>query len=242
VRDEPPSESVLAIVPARGGSKRVLNKNLRLLGGKPLLAYPIEVARASPRIGRVLVSTDDDRIAEAGRRAGADVPFLRPAELAQDSSGDREVLVHALGWLAEHEGYHPELVIWMRCTTPFKTTMDIDRLLRRWAETGADSVRSMTRVSGVHHPYWMYREVSGRAEPIVPGEDARKYYQSQLLPPVYRLNGVLDGVSAAVALKHPDLWGDNTALIEIPDERAVDIDTELDLKWAEFLLRERDGA
>jgi CMP-N,N'-diacetyllegionaminic acid synthase len=227
---------ILAVIPARSGSKRLPGKNLKLLAGKPLLAYAVEAAKLSHWVDRIVLTTDDEAIARVGRDYGAEVPFMRPKELASDEAGDREVFQHCLRWLNEHEKYLPDFVLNLRCTTPLKKTDDINRCIEKWIETDCDSVRSVTRVEGVFHPYWMHTIKNGAVEPLIAGHSAKEYYRSQMLPPVYRLNGVVDGIRVATILSHDSFYGDKMSVIEIPESRAVDIDTELDFLWAEFLL------
>src|SRR5687768_2663157 len=120
--NEPPD--VLALIPARGGSKRIPRKNIHLVAGKPMIAYSIEQALQTPEITRVIVSTDDEEIAAIARSWGAEVPFLRPAEISQDLSTDLEVFTHALFWLAEHENYHPAICVHLRPTHPVRRIED----------------------------------------------------------------------------------------------------------------------
>src|SRR5438552_3313377 len=122
---------VLALIPARGGSKALPRKNVRLLAGKPLIVHSIEVARAAETVTRVVVSTDDEEIAEVARTAGAEVPFMRPAELAQDDSPDLGTFQHALHWLREHGGYEDELFVHLRPTHPVRRPERIDEAVRK---------------------------------------------------------------------------------------------------------------
>ena len=131
--------SVLGLIPARGGSKGIPRKNLRELAGKPVLAWTIEAALACPLLDRVLVSTDDDEIAAAARACGAEVPFARPAQLANDDTPDLPVYRHALETL----GYEFDVVAWLRPTAPLRTAEDIAAAVRLLEETGADCVRSV---------------------------------------------------------------------------------------------------
>lgn len=151
---------VVAIVPARGGSKSVPRKNLRQLGGIPLLAYSIEAGLRASAVDRVIVSTNDPEIAEVARRYGADVPFLRPSELATDLALDLPVFQHALEWLAAHDDYRPVAVVQLRPTSPFRPPNLVDEavaLLQSDPET--DSVRAVVRAS--QNPYKMWRLGSG---------------------------------------------------------------------------------
>ncbi len=229
--------SILAVVPARGGSKTIPRKNLALLNGLPLLAYPIRLGLESALVDRVILSTDDEEIAAAGKELGAEVPFMRPDDLAADDTPDRPVFRHVLEFLAEREGYKPDFVLNLRCTTPLKTVDDIREVVETWRKTGSDSVRTMTRVEGVFHPYWMYRHEGDLAKTFVEDLEIDKYYQRQTLPPVYRLNGLVDGIRADVILNHASFWGDEIAMVETPEIRSVDIDTELDLQMAELLVK-----
>jgi len=230
---------ILGIIPARGGSKRVPKKNIRLLAAKPLIAYTIEVALQTRCIDRLIVSTDDDEIAHIAQKYDAEVPFIRPVELGQDSTPDQPVFRHALGWLKEQEDYVPDLVLNLRPTTPFKTPQIIEEVVRRVIETGADMVRTMSRVSGVNHPYWMYRlSEEGQVRPFVTEIKVADYYQSQLLPPVYRINGLVDAIRPRAIYEGNFLNATNMIAVVVSDEASIDADTELDLKLCEVLLND----
>ena len=234
------SELTIGLIPARGGSKRVPGKNIRNLCGKPLIAYTIEAALESQRLDRVIVTTDNQEIAAIARERGAEVPFIRPDKLAGDSVGDSPVIEHAVQWLRKNESQSVNAVVWLRPTTPFKTAIMIDEAIERLNTSGADSVRSVTRVDGVHHPYWMFeRDDANRIRPVVPGVSIGQYYQRQLLPPVFRLNGVVDVMRNPAGIQ-PKLYGNDMRLLEIPERDALDIDTEIDFKWCEFLMTNRE--
>lgn len=230
----------LGIIPARGSSKRVPKKNIRLLAGKPLIAYTIEAALQSTHIERLIVSTDDKEIAEISKKYGAEVPFLRPAYLAEDTTPDQPVFQHALEWLKEHDNYEPEIILNLRPTTPFKTPKIINRVIQTMIDTQTDIVRTMTPVEGVHHPYWMYRlSEDGRAVPFVEDIKISKYYQSQLLPPVYRINGVIDAMKILVVQEGNILDDRNMVGVIISDLEAMDIDTEFDFLMCEFIVNSK---
>jgi CMP-N,N'-diacetyllegionaminic acid synthase len=224
----------IALVPARGGSKQVPRKNIHPLGGRPLLEWTIAIALASRHIERVLVSTDDEEIAAVARSAGAEVPFLRPSDLALDDTADLPVCAHALDWLQEHEGVVPEIVVWLRPTSPLRSVSDVDGAVDLLVATGADSVRTVC--ISENHPYLTRRLNGDRLVPFIDGIDASTYVRRQDLPPAYRLNGAVDVVWA-------DRVASNTLLFEgdmrgyvMPVERSVDIDSELDFALAELLL------
>lgn len=228
----------LAIIPARGGSKSVHKKNLRELAGKSLISYTINVAKSCKAIDKVLLSTDCEEIAEHAKSLGLEIPFLRPSDLAKDDTPDLPVFKHALEWLKENEDYSPDFVVHLRPTSPLRTTGDIEDVIAKWVETKSDSVRTVSPAEGVHHPYWMFREENGFAKSFIDGIDINKYYQRQLLPPAYRLNGMVDGFTPKNALDGKSLWGDKISLVVTPIERSFDIDTETDLRIVESVLRE----
>ncbi len=228
------SQSCLALIPARGGSKTVPHKNIKALAGKPLLAWTIEAALASSAVERVIVSTDSPEIREIACRWGAEVPFLRPDEYAQDTTPDLPVYLHALRWLAEHENYQPWTVAWLRPTTPLRAAADVDAAIHILAESGADCVRSVVAVD--HHPYWMKTLDGNCLQPFIEGRDERQYYQRQLLPPAYRLNGVVDVTRCDGVLANEVLYGNDMRGYVMPMERSVDIDTALDFALAELML------
>jgi CMP-N,N'-diacetyllegionaminic acid synthase len=233
-------DSIIGIIPARGGSKTVSKKNIKLLAGKPLIAYTIEAALASQIINRVIVSTDDVEIMEVAKKAGAEVPFCRPGHLAQDETSDRPVIKHVLEWLSDHEGFQPDGVAYLRPTSPFKTSQIIDNCNKFLMTTGADSVRTVTSVEGVHHPYWMFtQDEVHRMHPLIPAVSIEKYYQRQLLPPVYRLNGVVDVVQSHVLLGDGGMYGKDQRMFEIPESASFDIDTELDFLICEQIIKKR---
>jgi CMP-N-acetylneuraminic acid synthetase len=231
-------ERILGIIPARGGSKRVPGKNIRPLAGKPLIAWTIETALASTLLDKVIVSTDAPEIAEIARSYGAEVPFLRPAELAQDDTPDRPVYQHAIEWLAKEQDFCPDLVVWLRPTVPLRLPLDIDEAVKTLRSTQGSSVRSVSAVE--HHPYWM-KTLSGenKLAPLIPGADEYNYYQRQLLPPVYRLNGAVE-VTRYEHIMHSDkLYGDDMRGYVMPPERSIDIDTEEDIALITYLLESR---
>ncbi len=229
------SDGVMALIPARGGSKSVPKKNIRLLGGHPLIAYTIDVCRRSPLIGRVIVSTDDEEIAEVARRCGAETPFLRPAALAQDDSPDRPVFLHALNWLAENQGYAPRWVFHLRPTSPFRTVEDIAAVYDLFKKTACDAVRSVSPVSGISHPYWAYVEKDGYGRHFIDDPEIQaRYTNRQSLPPAYKAHGLVDGYTPQSIRKSQDMLGERLILYKVP--WALDIDSEVDFDYAEYLL------
>lgn len=208
-----------------------------MLAGKPLIIWSIEAALASKTISRVLVSTDDEQIAEISRDAGAEVPFIRPAELAQDDTPDLPVCKHALQWLKDNEEYTPDTVVWLRPTCPLRTADAIDEATALFLTTKADCLRS---VAAVHkHPYWMKRFDGPFLNPFIPGKDEHTYYQRQLLPETFYLNGAIDIVKTSDIMTRDVFFYGTMAGYTMPAEMSVDIDTEIDLRIAETILTDR---
>ena len=229
--------TALGVIPARGGSKSVPRKNLKLLGGKPLIAWTIEAARAASELDRCVVSTDDEEIAEVARAHGADVPFLRPAEYALDSTPDLPVFQHALHWLAEHEGYRPDLVVHLRPTLPFREAWQIDEVVRLLRETGADCVKSVYKEE--HHPHKMWRmRPDGKLGPY---EDTPLWRRlgpdcpRQILEPAYWSAGLVDAFRREVVERGSTI-GEVVVPYLVDPEPCVDLDTEHDFVIAEVVL------
>ena len=228
---------VLAIIPARGGSKRVIDKNTKLLNGKPLISYTINAAKASELLFDIIISTDSNQIADVAQKHGGKVPFLRPKEFAADSSGDRDYLIHALTWYQNELNVKIDAVCILRPTSPFRTAELIDKGIELLENSSCDSIRSMSIVSGVHHPYWMYKEENSFAKGIIDGISIEQYFQSQLLPDVYRLNGCVDIIKSDCLLNlEKNLYGTNIKILETPKKQDLDIDTPEDFEYCEWLM------
>ncbi|HOY65711.1 MAG TPA: acylneuraminate cytidylyltransferase family protein [Candidatus Ozemobacteraceae bacterium] len=233
------SGSRLAVIPARGGSKRLPRKNVRLLGGKPLIAWVIGAALASECFHQVLVSTDDPEIAAAATAAGAWVPFLRPAELATDTASSVDVLLHALAWVRQAPpaiAHDPATVALIQPTSPFLRPEQIREACRLFDERGFTTFGSMCAVH--ERPEWMFElGADGHARPLDPG---RLPLPSSQLPNLYRENGAmylarsiwLESARSLYDLAH------HGAMV-MPAEDSVDIDTALDWDVAEAILRGR---
>lgn len=228
--------TVLGIIPARSGSKSIPRKNIAMVAGKPLIAYTIQVALEAKSIDRVVVSTDSEEIAEVARSFGAEVPFLRPAELAQDNTPGIEPILHAVRWLDKHEDYHPDYVMVMQPTSPLRTTHDIDAAVRLARKHSADSLVSVCPVH--QHPYWMKQVTDdGRLVDFLSLD--RGYTARQNLPAVHALNGAIYLVRREVLLEQQTFYTDRTYAYVMPPESSIDIDTPWDLYVADLVLKDR---
>lgn len=229
---------VLALIPARAGSKSVPNKNIRSVGGKPLLAYSIKHGLSAKRIDRVIVSTDSEEIAAVARAHGAEVPFIRPVELAQDYSLDIDFYLHALKWLRENEGYVPDAVINLRPTTPVRDPEVIDQAIEQFGQhPEIDSMRAVRPADKTPYKMWRLAD-NGLMEPLFRsfGESCEPYNMPrQLLPEVVVQDGYFDITWTSVVAGRGSVTGDVVMPFFVPGE-AIDIDYEADLQKAAALL------
>jgi CMP-N,N'-diacetyllegionaminic acid synthase len=225
----------LGIIPARGGSKGVKHKNVRLVGGRPLIAYTLQAAAGSQALTRSVVSTDDEAIAAVAREYGAPV-LIRPPELAADNTPMVPVIQHALRVQAAY-GEHYDAVVVLQPTAPLRQAADIDASLRLLADTGADTVLSVCD-AGDHHPARMYRLADGYLQPYAPEPPARL---RQALPPVYHRNGAIYACWTRV-LDGDTLIGERVRPYLMPRARSINIDEEFDLAIADFMLSRVEAA
>lgn len=234
---------VLAVIPARGGSKGIPRKNIKLFAGYPLISYSIAAALQSQSVTRVIVSTDDEEIAAVARQFGAETPFIRPPELAQDQTTDLPVFEHALKWLKDNDNYSPDLVIQLRPTSPIRPRQCVDEavaLLQKHPE--ADSVRGV--VPSGQNPYKMWR-LTGKDQPMTPLlelEDLAEPFNSprQALPPTYWQTGHIDVIRPSVILEQASMSGRVILPYLIDARYTVDIDTPFDWQRYEWLVRNGD--
>lgn len=222
----------LAVIPARGGSKGVVDKNILPFADKSLLQLTIECASGASAVARSIVSTDSERIAEVARRAGGEVPFLRPAEISGDDVPIWEVAVHAGEWFAKETGAPPDLVMALQPTSPLRTPEHLDAAVRLLADSDADAVMSVTEAE--HTPFKMRVIADGLLKDFLPG---RTVGQRQDAPPVYRLNGVVYVTRWQALIETRSMSGRATLPLVLPDDVAANIDTILDFEIAEFLYR-----
>lgn len=228
---------ILAIIPARGGSKSVPRKNIKLLGGKPLIAHTIEVARNTSLLNRFVVSTEDEEIANIAMDLGAEVPFRRPRALAEDQSPDLPVFQHSLHWFEKEENYKPEIVVNLRPTSPFRKPDHIDEAIRLLIESNADSVKSVSPAQ--EPPQKMWRIKNGFMTPLLPVEmGIHGDHQSprQSLETIYWQNGIVDAVWRKVVVEENSMTGSKIQGFILDPIFAVDLDTEEDFLVAELLL------
>lgn len=227
--------NILSVITARGGSKGVPGKNIKPLGGKPLIAYTIDAAKKSALITHLIVSTDDEVIAGVCRAHGADVPFLRPKELAEDKTPHLPVMQHAVNFMEDKLGIVFDFVVILQPTSPFRTVEDLDGTIQKLIDTGVDSAVSLVEIEE-NHPMKIKK---------LDGDFVKPYYMEETegvrrqdLPSAYKRSGAVYAMRRATLMDKNRLHGDMVAGFVVPKERSVDIDTPLDWIKVEYMLEE----
>jgi len=227
-------KKILAIIPARGGSKGLIGKNLRLLGGFPLLYWTIKAAKGSSYIDRLILSSEDEKIISTAKKYGCQSPFCRPPELARDDTPGIEPILHALGIIS---GY--DYIIVLQPTSPLRLAEDIDACLTRCISAKANCCVSVTETG--KPPFWTYLlDKRHRLLPIIKND--KKYVRRQDMPKTYQLNGAVYVAKVEWLKKHKTFLTDETIAYVMPAERSIDIDSEFDLSLCEHLLSKGPSA
>jgi len=227
------SPYVLAVIPARGDSKRLPGKNLRRLGPLSLLGHAVASAREAATLSRFVVSTASAEIAEEAGRHGAEPPFMRPAELATDDAPMVPVLQHAVRWLRSAERIDVDVVVTLQPTSPFRTGADIDRVVHKVLEAQSDSAQTVT--CACYHPYFMTTLDGDRAIPLFP--EGHKLPRRRDTPPAYQPSGAVYATRHDVLMKQGRITGDDNRAVVMGFEASINIDTEWDFKLAELILQ-----
>lgn len=226
--------NVVAIITARGGSKGLPRKNVLPLAGKPLIAWTISAASQSHCFTRIIVSTDNEEIAEIAREWGAEVPFMRPSELAEDDSSHVDVVEDAVRWMEDTEKEFPDYIMLLQPTSPLRSAEDINGAIEISQANDAIAVVSVSKA--VHHPYLMKRILEdGTVTDYVPNSSSD--LRRQVLPPAYSLNGAIYLIRCDAFLEHRVFCPQGTYSYIMPPERSIDIDTHWDLHIAELITR-----
>lgn len=224
------SKSILAIIPARGGSKGIPRKNIKLLAGKPLIVWTIEEAKKSKYIDRIILSSEDEETINVAKEYGCEVPFVRPKELAQDETAGIEPVIHAINSLSIKYDY----ICLLQPTSPLRKVVDIDGCILSCISNNSESCVSVTIVD--KHPYWMYEiDENKKLEPLFSNNIIRR----QDLHSVYVLNGAVYFCSTKMIIETEKLIEKNTLSYEMSKLNSLDIDDNLDFELAEFLIKRR---
>lgn len=225
------NKNILAIVPARGGSKGVKKKNIKLLNGIPLIGHTLLESKKSKYIDRLIVSTDDMEIAEISEKYGGEIPCLRPYDLALDTSLTVDVVMHMLQFLHEKENYKSDYICLLQCTSPFRTYEDIDKSFEKLISSEFDGIISVCEAEV--NPYWTNVFEGSKLKYFL--QDGKGYTRRQDLPKIYRCNGAIYIIKTDVFIKNKSFETDNITGYIMTSENSIDIDTELDFKIAEIL-------
>lgn len=227
------NKKILCVIPARGGSKGLPGKNIKDLLGKPLIAYTIQQAKESRYVDRVIVSTDNEEIATVSKRYGAEVPFMRPPELATDTSSTIDVLLHAMGWMENKEKNSFDIILLLHTTAPLRTVRDIDNCIELLIEKGSDNVFSVTESH--KNPYFnMVERRDGTTRLVKEGN----FVTRQSAPRVFDINCSIYVWWKDVLKSKKSLFLEKTNIYVMPKERSFDIDDYIDFKIIEMLLKE----
>lgn len=232
---------ILGIIPARGGSRGIPKKNIARLGGRPLIYYTIQAAKKSKMLDSFIVSTDDPKIRAVAESFGADAPFLRPKQYAQNNSTDIQFLKHAVAWLEKHRGWRPEIVVVLVPTSPTRTAKDIDAVLKFMINNRCDSVRTIFDPSP-YNPFkmWVLLDAKkGIMKPLLPTKDYNKIgtdVPRQLLPNYYLQIGLVHATKTKF-IKQGKVWGPDVRGFIVSADKMVDIDTPRDIKKAEAVMK-----
>jgi CMP-N,N'-diacetyllegionaminic acid synthase len=226
---------VLCIIPARSGSKGIPGKNIKLLCGKPLIAYSIEQALKTDFIDRIVVSTDDENIAEISRNFGAETPFIRPANLATDEASTLDVLLHSIEWCKKNENLHYDIVLLLHANTPLRDKNDIRKCVEILVDQNADNVFSVSPAS--NNPYFNMVEVNEKNNEVALIKDGN-FHNRQSAPSVYDMNSSIYTWWNDILVEKKALYLPKTRIHIMPRERSVDIDEPIDFRIAEMLMKD----
>ncbi len=233
---------VLCLILARGGSQRIPNKNIKILGDKPLIAYTIECAKKSKYINRIIVSTDSNEIAKVSMEFGAEVPFRRPTEISQGNSTELEAFEHTLKWLKENEDYVPDFIVKLFPTSPFRKTESVDKAIELlMSNPDADSVRSVRLCSEHPHKMWTIDKENNRLRSFIPLNlklPEAHTLSYQLLPEAYIQNASIDVVRSEVIVRKKSITGTEIIPFFMGEIESIDINTSLDFILAEAVIKE----
>jgi CMP-N-acetylneuraminic acid synthetase len=230
--------NAVALIFARGGSKGLPGKNTRLLGDKPLIAWSIELALGVNRIDRVIVSTDSEEIATISKEFGAEVPFMRPKELATDTSSEWNSWKHALQYLQETSGAMPEIMVSIPAVAPLRSAIDIDNCLDEYAKGCSDIVITVTEAH--RSPYFNMVKTNLEGSYSLVDSSFSSLNRRQDTPIVYDMTTVCYVANSEFVMSHNSIFEGRVGAVHVPIERAIDIDTYLDFQFAEYLLNLRE--
>lgn len=225
---------VIAIIPARGGSKRLPGKNVKLLAGKPMIAYAINAAKNSRFVSQTVVSTDDPQIAEAAKKYGAAIPFIRPAELASDTAKSIDVIEHCVNFLETNLGEKADIIVLIQPTSPLVLPQDVDAVIEKLTQTNSNSCATVVKV--LQRPEWMYQINNDKTVPYLASDGTN--LRGQDLPELFCLNGAVYAVKRNTLINdHLLIDNHSFSSVIMPRERSIDVDEIFDFDFAQSILK-----
>lgn len=233
---------MIAIIPARSGSKGVPEKNIKLIGGIPLFAYSIIIAKMIPNVDRIIVSTDSEEYVEIARKFGAEIPFLRPDKISGDKSTDFELFSHALNWFKQNENYTPEYILHLRPTTPLREPLVIENAIKLFLENKKTASSLRSGHLAPESPFkWFLKDSNNYYKGLKEGLTTDKINQPrQSFPSVYVPDGYIDILKSSTILKTNTLHGNKMLVFESPF--CVEIDTVDDFKYLEYQIKNQESS
>lgn len=236
------TQKTICFIFARGGSKGIKGKNIRLFAGKPLIAYAIETALASRLIDRVFVSTDNADIARVAREYGAEIPFLRPSELSQDTSSELDAWRHAIHWLKSEKSFQNfDTFVSVPAVAPLRDVNDVDACITAFHNSDADVVITVKHTSRSPYFNMIKLDEEGYARLVIPPSPGQTFVRRQDVPEIFDMTTVCYVARPGFILKTHSLFDGRVRTVIVPEERAIDIDTELDFAIAEYLMKRRQN-
>lgn len=234
-------KSILAIIPARGGSKGVPRKNIKILAGKPMIVWSIEAAKRSKYIDRIIVSTEDEEIRDISIKNGAEIPFVRPKELARDDTSSVDVILYALNKIIEDEKKEYDFILLLQPTSPLRTEKHIDEAIENFMRN-FDEFNSLISITELEHPIYWNRSIgnNNKLEKIIE-YDKSQNYRRQDFEGLYRLNGAIYIIKTDAFLKYKNFETENTMVFVMDRRSSIDIDCIDDFELAEFYLKKRNA-
>lgn len=229
------NHKILCVIPARSGSKGIPGKNIKPLCGKPLISYSIEQALETKLVDRIIVSTDDEKIAEIATGLGAEAPFTRPEHLATDEASTLDVLLHTIEWCHENENLRFDIILLLHANAPLRNIEDIKKCIGILVDQKADNVFTVTPAR--NNPYFNMVELKGKEQVALTKEG--NYSSRQSAPPVYDMNSSIYTWWTDILVEKQTLFLPKTRIHIMPRERSIDIDEPIDFRFAEVLMQER---
>jgi CMP-N,N'-diacetyllegionaminic acid synthase len=229
-------KTVLAYIPARSGSKSIIDKNIIDICGKPLIAYTVEAAKGSKYVDRVILSTDSQKYADIVKEYGGDAPFLRPDELSEDNSKEIDAAIHLINWIEENEGKKYDIILKLEPTSPLRISEDVDKAIEALEKRNADTIATVTEA--FTHPYWMNTLPEDNSMVNFISEEA-KTKNRQELPVYYQLDGLVNVSRWEIIKKYKNWFGGKIFAAITPNERAIDIDGPVQLELVKIIIKKR---